>query len=73
MSEKKKALFIGIVQKRMAIMRVKNYTQLARAIGMTSATFYRHMADPESFKLRDMRRITTYLRISLDELMEVWG
>ena len=73
MSEKKKSLFIGIVQKYMAMMQVKNYTQLARAIGMASTTFYRHMNDPESFKLRDMRRIAKYLHIPLDELMEVWG
>ena len=66
MSEKNKNLFIGIVQKHMAMMKVKNYTQLARAIGMSSPTFYRRINDP------DIRRMTKYLRIPVEELMEVW-
>lgn len=72
MSEKNKNLFIGIVQKHMAMMKVKNYTQLARAIGMSSPTFYRRINDPEGFTLRDIRRMTKYLRIPVEELMEVW-
>lgn len=48
-------------------LRVKNHKDVIRNTQISESTYYRKMANPQTFNLREMRLIFDYLKVPKDE------
>lgn len=48
-------------------LRVKNHKDVIRATHISETTYYRKLANPETFKLEELRKIFDYLKVPKEE------
>ena len=70
-AERRKRSLLGTLNKYRMIQGFNSWELAAPAIGMSRATIFRRIREPETFTLEELHRIVRALRIPKDEISDI--